>query len=155
MVYSWKVYQYKVDPTIVGREFEKIEQQYGKITSDYVLQDATPEASPLHELFEWDDAVAGHKYRLSQATNIIINLAYEPEKNPKPKPVRAFYNVATDEKKGKFINVHSAFTNPDTRDIILQRARKELESFKEKYQNLSELADVFKKIDEFLSESED
>ena len=152
MVYSWKLYSYKVPAETVGQEFEKIEKQYGKLTNDLVLQDAEDENSPLHELFEWDNEVAGHKYRLQQATQLIISLAIEPEETPKPKPVRAYYNVSSDEKKGSFINMKSAFSNPDTKDIILQRAKKELEAFKVKYQNLSELADVFEKIDELLKE---
>lgn len=150
MVYSWKTYNYAVSADVVGKEFEKIEKQYGKLTNDLVLQNAEDEDSPIHELFEWDDAVAGHKYRLTQATQLIINLAYEPEEQTKPKPVRAYYNVAETEKKGSFVNMKSAFSNPDSRDIILKRALRELESFKEKYQNLSELAGVFSKIDELL-----
>ena len=152
MVYSWKLYKYSVPAETVGQEFEKIEKQYGKLTNDLVLQNAEDENSPLHQLFEWDDAVAGHKYRLSQATNIIISLSVEVEEEPQPKPVRAYYNVASDEKKGKFVNMKTAFSNPDTKEIILQRAKRELEAFKEKYQNLSELAGIFAQIDEFLKE---
>lgn len=154
MVYSWKMYQYNVPAETVGKRFEEIEKEYGKITSDLILQDAEPEDSPLHELFEWDDAVAGHKYRLSQATNLIINLAKEVEEDPKPKPVRAFYNVSDGERKGTFINAKTAFSNPDTRDIILKRAYRELEAFKEKYSNLTELAGVFKQIDKLLETEE-
>ena len=154
MVYSWKMYQYSVPAETVGKEFEKIEKEYGKITSDLVLQKAESEESPIHELFEWDDAVAGHKYRLSQATQIIISLAKEVEEDPKTKTVRAYYNVSDGERKGSFVNAKTAFSNPDTRDIILKRALRELESFKEKYQNLSELAGVFTKIDELLEKEE-
>lgn len=150
MVYSWKYYSYNIPAETVGKRFEAIEKEHGKITSELVLQDAEPEDSPMHELFEWDDAVAGHKYRLSQATQIIISLAKEVEEDPKPKPVRAYYNVSNGERKGSFVNVKTAFENPDTRDIILKRALKELESFREKYQNLSELAGVFKQIDKLI-----
>ena len=154
MVYSWKMYQYNVSAETVGKEFERIEKEHGEITSELVLKDAEPENSPMHGLFEWDDAVAGHKYRLQQATQIIISLAKEVEEDPKPKPVRAYYNVSN-ERKGSFVNVKTAFENPDTRDIILKRALRELESFKEKYQNLSELAGVFKQIDKLIESEED
>lgn len=155
MVYSWKNYSYKVPAQTVGKEFKKIEDEYGKLTNDLVLQKAESEESPLHSLFEWDDAVAGHKYRLQQATMLIINLACEEDevKQP-PKPVRAYYNVSEDTKKGTFVNMKSAFSNPESRDLILKRALKELEAFKEKYQNLAELAGVFTKIDEILKDNE-
>ena len=151
MVYSWKMYSYKIPAETVGHVFEQIEEKYGKLTNDLVLQSATPEDSPIHELFEWDDAVAGHRYRLQQATQVIISLNREVEEDPKPKAVRAYFNVSDTEKKGKFINTKTAFSNPDTREIILKRALRELESFKEKYQNLNELAGVFSKIDELLA----
>lgn len=152
MVYSWKTFQYSVSADVAGKEFEKIEKEYGKVTSELLLQNAEPEESPLHGLFEWDDAVAGHKYRLSQATNVIINLAVEVEKEQTPKKIRAYYNVSEDEKRGKFINVESAFSNPDTAEIIIKRAYKELVAFTKKYENLKEFAPVFKAIED-LKES--
>ena len=152
MVYSWKSYQYKVDAETVGKEFEKIEEKYGKITSEVVLQQAEAKDSPLHEMFEWDNEVAGHKFRLQQATQIIISLAVEPEEPKEPKPVRAYYNVAESEKRGSFVNMKNAFSNPDTRELILKRAMRELQSFKEKYENLAELAGVFKQIDKLIED---
>lgn len=151
MVYSWKTYGYSVSAETVGKEFEKIEKQYGKLTSDLVLQSAEDEDSPIHECFEWDDAVAGHKYRLSQATSLILNLAVEPDKVKKPEKIRAYYNVSDSTKKGTFINAKSAFENPDTRDIVLKRALREFKAFQEKYKNLSEFSQIFGMFDE-LSE---
>lgn len=43
----------------------------GRLTADMVLKDAKKQSSPLHGEFEWDDAVAGHKYRLEQARDLI------------------------------------------------------------------------------------
>lgn len=152
MVYSWKMYQYTVPAETVGHEFERIEKEYGKVTSELLLQNAEAEDSPLHELFEWDDAVAGHKYRLTQATNVIINLAIEVEKEQKPRKIRAYYNVSDTERKGRFINAESAFANPDTKEIILKRAYKEMQSFMQKYENLTEFAPVFEAIESIKSE---
>ena len=152
MVYSWKMYQFSVPADTVGREFERIEKEHGKVTSELLLKDAEPEDSPLHELFEWDDAVAGHKYRLTQATNVIINLAIEVEKEQKPKKIRAYYNVSDSERKGRFINAETAFANPDTKEIILKRAYREMQSFMQKYENLTEFAPVFKAIEDIKSE---
>ena len=43
----------------------------GSLTPDNVLKDARKETSPLHGEFEWDDSIAGHKYRLEQARSLI------------------------------------------------------------------------------------
>lgn len=47
------------------------EQASGLLTPDAVVAAAKDPANPLHEEFEWDDAVAAHKHRLSQARHLI------------------------------------------------------------------------------------
>lgn len=148
MVYSYKTYSYSVPAQTVGKCFEKIEKKYGKVTNDLVLDDAKREDSPLHPLFEWDDTVAAHKYRLSQATQLILNLHVETEVDTTVREVRAYFNTSENDRKGTFINVNSAFENPDTRELVLKRALRELEIFRQKYESLKELAEIFAKIDE-------
>lgn len=46
-------------------------EREGTITPDAVVEDARNVASPLHDLFEWDDSKAAHEYRLDQARAII------------------------------------------------------------------------------------
>ena len=152
MVYSWKEFGYGVDANTVGHIFEDIEKQYGKVTNEYVVQSAASEDSPIHSIFEWDDAVAGHKYRLAQATKLICNLTKEVEGDLEPKKVtvRAYVDVS-ETSNGKFINVESAFQNADTKEIVLKRAKAELEMFKKKYANLTELADIIAEIDIFVA----
>lgn len=155
MVYSWKNYGYSVGADVVGKEFEAIESKYGEITSQYVLQEAADENNPMHELFEWDDTVAANKYRLHQASVLICNLAVEVEDNIEEKKLitRAYVDIS-DSDKGSFINVVSAFKNPDSKTVVLQRAYNELAAFKAKYQNLSELALIINSIDEVLVKAE-
>jgi hypothetical protein len=43
----------------------------GKLSPEQVVTEASKAGSPLHDCFEWDDSVAGHKYRLSQARDLI------------------------------------------------------------------------------------
>lgn len=155
MVYSWKNYGYSVSADIVGKQFESIETKYGEVTSQYVLQEAADKNNPMHELFEWDDTVAANKYRLHQASVLICNLAIEVEDNATEKTLvtRAYVDVS-DSDKGSFINVVSAFKNPDSKSIVLQRAYNELAAFKAKYQSLSELSLVIKDIDDLLVKAE-
>ena len=148
MVYKWESYKYSVPAEVVGAEFEKIEKEHGKVTSEYVLDSARDTDSPLHSMFEWNNEIAGEKYRLHQATIIILSLKVEKETEKKPKTLRAYYNVSESEKKGSFINVDSAFSNPDTQEIILKRALREFQAFRTKYENLKEFAKVFKEFDE-------
>lgn len=43
----------------------------GTLTPDLIVEDARNPSSPLHEEFEWDDTVAAHQHRLSQARTVI------------------------------------------------------------------------------------
>ena len=124
---AWKIDKYKADPQKV---YEEIGDQ--NTTPEEVLEKAKDPASELHKCFEWDDTKAAEKYRLRQATLLITNLAVEVE-IPEAKPIicRAYVNVS-DTKKGTFMKVDSAFKVEETREIVIERALRELRAFEEK-----------------------
>ena len=61
---------------LISTELAKIEQQAKKegrpFCGEYVLEQVTDPAHPLHGGFAWDDADAGHRFRLTQARALII-----------------------------------------------------------------------------------
>ena len=69
---------------------QAIYDQAGVLTPGLVVDAARPEEHPLHHEFEWDDAVAGEAYRLSQARRLI-------------RSVRVVYKEATDKEAAKTI----------------------------------------------------
>lgn len=150
MVYKWNNYKYPVSAEVVGKHFEQIEKKYGKLNNRNVLDSARPEKSPIHSLFEWDDTKAADKYRLEQASRLIVNLNVEIEtEEAKPIVCRAFVNVS-EAKQGSFINIESAFRVEETQEIVLKRAMQELKAFEQKYKNLEILADLFSEINELV-----
>lgn len=63
------------DKEIVAKRLAEIAgRNNGSLTPDLVVKDAEDSSSPLHELFEWDDGVAGHKYRIEQARHVITSV---------------------------------------------------------------------------------
>lgn len=62
--------RYSVPAEVVGKELETIKGE-GRLTPGAVVDAARPEDSPLHKLFEWDDAKAAEAHRLSQARGLI------------------------------------------------------------------------------------
>lgn len=52
-------------------ELLAVRERYGDLTPANVVDAARDEDHPLHGRFEWDDAVAGEKYRLAQARQLI------------------------------------------------------------------------------------
>lgn len=53
----------------------------GVLTPSEVVSKAEDPDSPLHDLFEWDDAKAGHQYRLAQARKLIARVTYKVTRN--------------------------------------------------------------------------
>lgn len=151
MVYEYvSGFTYSVPADVAGNELSRIQSAYGEITKEIVLEESRSKEAPLHPIFEWDDTKAAEKYRLHQAGCIIRAVVVRTEEEPK-KTVRAFVNIGGNN-EGRFIDVKTALAQDETRDTVLSRAFAELEAFRKKYNNLSELSGVLSAIDEFLEE---
>lgn len=145
-----------VSAQIAGEELEKIESRDGEITPRAVVEEARPEGSKLHNVFEWDNEKAAEQYRLTQASHFIRCIVVKPEEKENKEPVRMFVNCnPTDDgqkKTGSYINFRSAFEDPESRAVILSNAKHELKIFRQKYSKLKELAAVFEAIDSTIGE---
>ncbi len=49
-------------------------EKSGILTPDSVVEDATDPESVLHPLFEWNNDIAAHKYRVDQARTVISSV---------------------------------------------------------------------------------
>lgn len=156
------VYQYKwqrelpysnVPADVVGHHIENLMEKEGIVTTQNLLDSARPEDSPIHPCYEWDDSIAAERYRRKQSRDILNNLVRVEVVETVTEPlntVKAFVNIADNDKfeSGKYVYTNVAFANDGMKDIILRKALDELNSFKKRYENLKELADVFSAIDE-------
>lgn len=75
-VYQWRPrMKFNIDPQVAGIELEKIRgHNSGDLSPEAVVKSAEPETSPLHALFEWDDAKAAVQQRLSTANLLIRSI---------------------------------------------------------------------------------
>lgn len=112
------------------------------ITPQAVIERARDENSELHKCFEWNDDVAAEKYRTIQAGNVIRMLYIEPKSEDSP-PVRVLSRTSDTV----YQPTRTFLTNTTEYEYLLKRALSELESFRKKYETLSELEQVFEQID--------
>lgn len=56
------------------RELRKLERPGRTLTAEDVVAAASNPDHPLYQDFEWDDSVAGHKYRVQQARTMIAEV---------------------------------------------------------------------------------
>lgn len=144
------VYQYKtgckhvVPVEVVVGEFEKLPE----VTAKNVVDAARPEESPLHREFEWDNSIAGEKWREEQARALIRHIVIVPDSKPDLEPVRAYVNIYTET--NVYTPTEVILKHSDMTEQLLNQAMCELRTFKRKYSGLEALAKVFKAIDEIL-----
>lgn len=136
---KWKVKGiFKADANKCYTEMLDLEN----ITPQAVLERAKDENSELHKCFEWDNDVAAEKYRTIQAGNVIRMLYIETKSEDEP-PLRVL-NRTSDT---VYQPTRTFLTNTTEYEDLLKRALSELESFRKKYETLSELEQIFEQID--------
>jgi len=55
----------------IDARMQSLYDLHGTLRPRDVIEDARPEDSPMHSYFEWDDGIAGNKYRIQQARELI------------------------------------------------------------------------------------
>lgn len=121
----------------------------GLLQPEPVVDFARPADSPLHYYFEWNDSIAGEKYRLTQAETLIRSVYVTIEQPGKSATeVRAYVSLASDRVSGGgYRTITSVISDEDRKRELLKTAFAELENFRRKYEDLSDVLDpTFKAI---------
>lgn len=153
--YSWGMKRYPVKAQAAGEYLHEMSEKEGGVTAARVLEVSRAEDALLHPCFEWDDTKAAEAHRLYQARKMIGHLVCTVVKeDPKEEPqkiTRAFVSVSPEAKQGVFKPVAEALSDEAEREIVLANARTDAIRFAEKYQALSEFAEVIAAIRRVLS----
>lgn len=172
--YAWKNESasfYHATAEQAHEAFENIRQRDGKLTPAAVVEDARPEGSVLHEDFEWRDEIAAERYREGQARNMIGAVRIlRVDSRP---PVRAYVNVQIVEQKPlKFEDVarkpekterseqpgrcymplEEVLQKPDLYRQMMADARRDAQTYRQKYSTLEELAPIMDAIKSTFTE---
>lgn len=135
MEVKWKFMNYRADPNKAYEEISSLKE----ITPQNVVDLARNENSVIHNDFEWNDTVAGEKYRNIQARQMIQNFVIVREEK-EAEPIRAL-QISTTVNEYKPVEI--ILRNEDEYQSLLKRALAELEAFERRYQTLTELEPIF------------
>lgn len=140
-----------VEAQIAGEEIARVKSKNGgQISARQLWESQKAKRSKLHKAFEWDDEVAGAKYRDRQAGELIrsIKVVYENEQGKELK-VRAFSSIRNPEQpcRSVYVETISAMENEDTREEILTQALNGLVSWRNRWNGLNELVDSVAEVD--------
>jgi hypothetical protein len=136
--YKWSSCGFKADANLVGQELESIGTDF---KAEDVVNYATNENTELHKCFEWDDKIAGEKYRLVQANSIICSISIVTDEKELDS-TRAYVNIKTGDSGRKFKNIAEVIDNDDEYQQLINKAKEEFENCKEKYEKILKLKDL-------------
>lgn len=149
--YEWKPrpgHSFKGDAQVIGEHIEElIDQRHGRLTPDDIVEDARNPLSPLHPSFEWDDAAAAVEQRRNTARSLMQSIVVvRIEDQEVENPIRAFVNVISDEKQHYYTPIRVAMNDLTLREQLKQQAWRELQSWRKKYEDILEFAQVIDAI---------
>ena len=129
--------------------YEEIQEIGDEVRPEQVLDKAKDESSELHKCFDWNDSSAAEKYRLFQAKQVINHLiVVHRDEDEKQEPVQFRVMLKNERtKESGYKQTIIMVQDEDEYKKLLEQAYAELHSFKQKYQCLSELAEIIALID--------
>lgn len=142
---------------IFGEFLDELEATLGRgPTTEDVVKAAKPKRSPIHHLFEWDNEIAGHKYRISRARTLILAIVVLEEEEDKvykkfsPKARLSTYENSTTA-QSPYLLRKDILKNKTYRAELVRRARLELESWCVRYQDVKELEEATSWLKKYTS----
>lgn len=131
----------------VGAVVTALISERGVCSAPDLVDEARPESSPIHDLFEWDDPVAAELYRTQQARAVIRALRVVRDGEPQDGP--SFVHVAIPDGEGVrngYLGTDAALT--EYREQVLSDAVSAMRGLQKRYGWLSELEPVFDALPE-------
>ena len=138
----------RIDPQVAGEELDRIRTHHnGNLDPEHIVEASRAPDAPLHNAFEWDDAVAAGKYRVDQAADLIRWITFTEEGSPGAAPIRAFVSIERNKER-TYVSTVDAMADPDLRRQVIASAWRELEAWRNRHAELIEFARVFTAIDQ-------
>lgn len=143
---------------VIAKELRALAaQNAGALLPEHVVDAARDETSPLHKYFEWEDSAAADAWRLMQARGLIARVKVQIMRQETPRDevrtiqVREFKSLPSSRyaKKG-YESISDILADPDKREELVEQARAEFRRLRQRYEGVTELAQVWSAVDEAL-----
>ena len=141
---------FKAKPEVAKQVMDQLAAE-GRLSPAELVEVSRPKNAPLHnDFFDLNDRQAAQKYREYRAGIMIASIIVTPDESETAKPVRAYFNI--ERGTHEYIPTEIIFSDEAKKSRLLEVAKRELLSFKAKYETLTELAGVMNAIDELINE---
>lgn len=115
-----------------------IRAEHGVLTAPVVVGVARDPGHPLHDRFEWDDTIAGERFREHQARELIrsVRIKYTDDQGG-ASDLRGFVSVSRgDVPAREYVPVDEVATDPVLAALALRDAEREWRELLARYQHL-------------------
>lgn len=144
--YEWKCgFKANVKAEDAGKVFEELEATEEGLTAKSLVKASRSKDAPLHKAFEWDNKIAGEKWREQQARVLINHLVIRREDVEEVEPVRAFVTIS--QESSNYENIHSVLRDSVKSTSYFEMGMKMLNDFKRRFGDMQEFAEVIAEID--------
>ena len=142
MKYKWSRNVAPISADVVGEELERIRAKDGQLKPNAVVDESRPADAPLHKAFEWDDGIAGEKYRVHQARNIIraVRVVKEDIKGQEVVTPQ-FVHVDKGQSDRYYQSAEIAVSNIDEFVLAVEELTRKVSGAQRALQDLQRLAD--------------
>lgn len=125
-------------------ELQSIYDQRGQLTPALVVDEARPPEHPLHNRFEWDDSVAGERWRERQAHELIrsVRVVYrEATDTERERSVRGFHAVRNDDGH-VYEPAETVANDPLMRKVLLADMQREWKALHARWREFEEFSQL-------------
>lgn len=126
-------------------ELQAVYDQHGRLTPALCVRVAADADHPLHDRFEWDDEIAGHKYRLVQARKLIrsVRVIYkEATEEDEARSVRKWQTIRNEPGTTAYRPVEDIAADPELTAIVLRDMEREWKQMFRRYGHMREFVEL-------------
>jgi hypothetical protein len=137
------------DAQKIGEALDKIKRNTnGRCNSKTFLKAAHDKSCHLHRYLEWDDKVAGEKFRLSQIREIVslINIV---DSRDEDKTLPAFVSIIDKGHRG-YYPIREVLNSAHLQDAALRQAEADFASYERRLEQFGEICDAIRRVREAI-----
>jgi hypothetical protein len=124
-----------VEASVVAARLDVLRKKHDRkvVEAKDFVKDAASDRSPLHPLFDWDDARCAQQHRESEARSYIRNIVVVEITNSKAKQaLPAYVHIKTADRQG-YAPLDEVLAEPDMAASIMQQLWRDLQALHSRY----------------------
>ncbi|MCV7076714.1 hypothetical protein [Mycobacterium szulgai] len=136
--------------TEVTKVVLRVQERDGVCTPAAFVAEAADPASPIHDLFDWDDTSAAHRWREYQARVIIGQVRIEVNGSRAPAHVHVTVTRGDGQRKQGYVPLETALGDDELRAQVFAEARAGLGGWRNRLAAFNQAAQAVTAIDQAM-----